>query len=324
MRIAGVNVGKVTDVEHLTERRDRRDHRAGRRRGADARRRTRRPAGRDRDDGARRGRAAAARGRDLQAAPAPVPRGQLLRRPAARAARTRAEIDDGHTFPVNQTAYSVQLDQVLTTLQGDVRADLQIFLNQFGNALIKHGGAEGFRELYRTSPRRLQVHVAGQRGPRSAPSRGDLARRDPAASTGSSAASAATRARSRTWSPTCAIFTGSFAAEDVALGAGDRGAARRRSTRREPAFANLNALASRRCAPSPARRCPASRSTPETLRRGDCRSSTRSAALVSERELRGLVADLRPTIPSSPSSRERTSTVPRAGAALSSAASTRS
>ncbi len=62
------------------------------------------------------------------------------------------EVDDEHTFPINQTSYSVQLDQVLTTLQGDVRADLQTFLDQFGNALTKYGGAEGFRELYRSSP----------------------------------------------------------------------------------------------------------------------------------------------------------------------------
>ena len=87
----------------------------------------------------------------LQAAPAAVPRGQLLRRHGARAARTPPSPDDGYTYPVNQTAYSVQLDQVLTTLQADVRTDLQIFLDQLGNALIKYGGAEGFRELYRTS-----------------------------------------------------------------------------------------------------------------------------------------------------------------------------
>ena len=62
------------------------------------------------------------------------------------------EADDGHAFPINQTSNSVQLDQVLTTLQADVRADLQTFLDQFGNALIEHGGAEGFHELYRTSP----------------------------------------------------------------------------------------------------------------------------------------------------------------------------
>ncbi|HEY8002327.1 MAG TPA: MlaD family protein, partial [Solirubrobacterales bacterium] len=59
--------------------------------------------------------------------------------------------DDGFTYPVNQTSYSVQLDQVLTTLQGDVRTDLQVFLDQLGNAFVKYGGAKGFRELYRTS-----------------------------------------------------------------------------------------------------------------------------------------------------------------------------
>src|SRR5215211_7336672 len=57
-----------------------------------------------------------------------------------------------HTFPVMQTSASVQLDQVLTTLQYGVRRDLQIFLKEFGNALTKYGGAAGFRELYRTSP----------------------------------------------------------------------------------------------------------------------------------------------------------------------------
>ncbi len=53
---------------------------------------------------------------------------------------------------MTQTSASVQLDQVLTTLQGGVRKNLQIFLKEFGNALTKYGGAEGFRELYRTSP----------------------------------------------------------------------------------------------------------------------------------------------------------------------------
>jgi phospholipid/cholesterol/gamma-HCH transport system substrate-binding protein len=62
------------------------------------------------------------------------------------------EVDDGYQFPVSQTAHQVQLDQVLGTLQADVRADLQSFLREFGSALIEHGGAEGWRELYRTSP----------------------------------------------------------------------------------------------------------------------------------------------------------------------------
>ena len=89
VRIAGVNVGKVTEVEPLTaadaERRRRRRPAAS---AAGGGRGSRRPAGRRGDDGAQRRRAAAPRGRDVQAAPAPVPGGQLLRRPAARAART--------------------------------------------------------------------------------------------------------------------------------------------------------------------------------------------------------------------------------------------
>jgi phospholipid/cholesterol/gamma-HCH transport system substrate-binding protein len=62
------------------------------------------------------------------------------------------EAPDGYTVPLEQTSVSVQLDQVLTTLQSDVRTDLQVFLEEFGSALSDHGGAEGFQELYRTSP----------------------------------------------------------------------------------------------------------------------------------------------------------------------------
>ncbi len=47
-----------------------------------------------------------------------------------------AEVSDGHTFGLDQTAHTVQLDQVLTTLQSDVRSDVRTFLDQFGNALI--------------------------------------------------------------------------------------------------------------------------------------------------------------------------------------------
>jgi phospholipid/cholesterol/gamma-HCH transport system substrate-binding protein len=62
------------------------------------------------------------------------------------------EAPSDHTFPVTQTSASVQLDQVLTTLQSGVRRNLQIFLKEFGNALVKYGGAQGFRTLYATSP----------------------------------------------------------------------------------------------------------------------------------------------------------------------------
>jgi phospholipid/cholesterol/gamma-HCH transport system substrate-binding protein len=51
---------------------------------------------------------------------------------------------DGHTFPVNQTASPVQLDQVLTTLPSATRKDLQTVLRQLSSGL-GHGGAAGYR-----------------------------------------------------------------------------------------------------------------------------------------------------------------------------------
>ena len=62
------------------------------------------------------------------------------------------ELGSGSVVPENQTSASVQFDQVLTSLQAPVRQDLQIFLKEFGGALAKYGGAEGFRESLRTSP----------------------------------------------------------------------------------------------------------------------------------------------------------------------------
>ena len=55
-------------------------------------------------------------------------------------------------IPIEQTSTSVQFDQVLTTLQAPVRENLQIFLQEFGAALDKYGGAKGFQESFRTSP----------------------------------------------------------------------------------------------------------------------------------------------------------------------------
>jgi phospholipid/cholesterol/gamma-HCH transport system substrate-binding protein len=62
------------------------------------------------------------------------------------------ELDSGSVVPENQTSNSVQLDQVLTDLQAPVREDLQIFLKEFGGALDKYGGAKGFQTSFRTSP----------------------------------------------------------------------------------------------------------------------------------------------------------------------------
>jgi ABC-type transporter Mla subunit MlaD len=62
------------------------------------------------------------------------------------------ELHSGSVVPENQTSTSVQFDQVLTSLQAPVRQDLQIFLKEFGGALAKYGGAEGFQTSFRTSP----------------------------------------------------------------------------------------------------------------------------------------------------------------------------
>jgi phospholipid/cholesterol/gamma-HCH transport system substrate-binding protein len=200
--------------------------------------------------------------------------------------------DDGYTYPVNQTAYSVQLDQILTTLQGDVRSDLQLFLDQLGNAFIKYGGAEGFRELYRTSApagkytsQVNQAVLGTEPGDLSGLIRGldhvvrGLGRNE------ATLQDLVTNFR---------IFSGSFAAEDIALGEAIEELPNTLEAAR-PAFANLNSS-------FPALRAfarealPGTRSSPATLRAA-IPFVEQVRQLVSEQELRGLVADLRPTIP---------------------------
>jgi phospholipid/cholesterol/gamma-HCH transport system substrate-binding protein len=203
------------------------------------------------------------------------------------------EVDEGYTFSVSQTAGSVQLDQIFTnSLQSDVRRDLQVFLDQFGQALIDEGGAESIRTLYRTSPGAFrstsQVNEAllGQNA-------GDLSglirnlgrvvrglgRNEEALK------DTVTNLR---------IFTGSLAAEDAALeqaivelpGVLDAAG---------PAFANLNAS-------FPPLRAfareimPGVETAPETLEVAT--PLLRQLRLLSRpAELRGLVADLRPAVP---------------------------
>jgi phospholipid/cholesterol/gamma-HCH transport system substrate-binding protein len=66
------------------------------------------------------------------------------------------ELSSGSVVPENQTSESVQFDQVLTSLDAPVRQDLQIFLKEFGGALDKYGGAQGFQTSFRTSPAAYQ------------------------------------------------------------------------------------------------------------------------------------------------------------------------
>ena len=56
-------------------------------------------------------------------------------------------------FPAAQTSNYVQLDEILTgSLQTDSRRNLQVLLDQFGSALIDEGGAKSLQTLNRAAP----------------------------------------------------------------------------------------------------------------------------------------------------------------------------
>lgn len=67
------------------------------------------------------------------------------------------EMASDGTVPLTQTSASVALDEVVTTLQSDVREDLQTVLDQFSKALVRDGGSAGLRKLYRSSPRAFRA-----------------------------------------------------------------------------------------------------------------------------------------------------------------------
>jgi phospholipid/cholesterol/gamma-HCH transport system substrate-binding protein len=54
------------------------------------------------------------------------------------------ELDDGSTVPVTQTATTVTLPDILDTLDSDVRGDLQTFLHEYGTVALQGGGARAF------------------------------------------------------------------------------------------------------------------------------------------------------------------------------------
>lgn len=203
-----------------------------------------------------------------------------------------SEAPDGYVLPIDQTSVSVQLDQVLTTLQSDVRTDLQVFLEEFGAALVDHGGAEGFQEVYKTSPAAYkytsQVNEAFL-GTEPHDLSGVIRNFDKVA-----AALVRNEEQLKDLVTNFRIFAGSFAAEDDALeeaivelpGVIDSG---------NTAFTNLNeSFPSLRAFAVEA--LPGVRSTPQTL---DVATPFihQVRLLVSKQELRGLVAELRPTIP---------------------------
>ncbi len=202
-------------------------------------------------------------------------------------------LPDNGQIPIQQTAGSVQLDQVLTTFQAPVRGDLQSLLREVGLAFSRYGGAEGLREFNRSGApayKNTSLVNTAVLGTRPDDLSGVVRNFD-------RVVTALNRNQSQLTGlvTNLRIVTGSFAAEDTALAGsihqlpGVLRAAR-------PAFANLNAS-------FPAVRAfarealPGIRSTEGTI---DVALPffRQLRALVSPSELRGLTRDLRPTIPS--------------------------
>jgi virulence factor Mce-like protein len=59
---------------------------------------------------------------------------------------------DGDTVPVQQTATPVQFGQVLEALQADTRKDLQTFLKEYAQEGLGHGGAQAYNKLLDNGP----------------------------------------------------------------------------------------------------------------------------------------------------------------------------
>jgi ABC-type transporter Mla subunit MlaD len=202
------------------------------------------------------------------------------------------EAPDGYTFPLEQSSVSVQLDQVLTTFQADVRENLQTFLDEFGSALVDHGGAEGFQELYRSSAGSFkatsQVNEA-LLGTEPHDLSGFVRNFDRVA-----VGLSRNEDQLKDLVTNFRVFAGSFAAESAALERGIRTLPEVLEASR-PAFRNLNA------AFPPLRAfareaLPGVRSTGPTL---DAATPWihQVRLLSSKRELRGLTKDLRPAVP---------------------------
>jgi phospholipid/cholesterol/gamma-HCH transport system substrate-binding protein len=203
------------------------------------------------------------------------------------------ELEDGGTIPMQQTAAPVQFGDVLNALQSDTREDLKTFLEEYGGKGLANGGAEGFREsiqywedAYRNSAlandatlgedpsRDLQRMMKGQAKTFAALARDERALQDLITNFN--------------------VTAGAFAREDVALEASIPELRDMLRTAR-PALGSLNAsLPSVRSFARDA--LPGVRSSDETLA-ASLPFMTQARRLMSPAELRGLAAELRRRIP---------------------------
>ncbi len=268
VRIGGVNVGKVVKIEHL---------RAGDR-GAVATLRideVGRPIHKD---------------ATLKIRPNIFLEGNTFvdLRPGSPSAPT---LDDGDTIPASQTSLAVQIDQIFTALQADTRRDLQLLLQELGDGL-QGAGAQGFNrsiDYWEDAFRGSAVVSDAQRGLRPH----DLSEYISRAGTVAGALDRDPEAL-KNFITDFNTTAAAFAAEQANL---ERTIAELPRTLRaaQPALRALNDSF------PPLRRLvvdfrPAVRSSGPALD-----ASTpfirQARGLVSQRELKGLVADLRPLVP---------------------------
>ena len=147
------------------------------------------------------------------------------------------EAEDGYIVPINQTAVSVQLADVLGTLTSDVRRqpDPRRRAGRRARRSRRSRGAEHVLPLLSGC---VPLHLAGQRGAARAPPRGPAG----VIRNVDRVASALTRNEGQLEDlvTNLRVVTGSFASEDAAL---EQGIAELPRTLRaaRPAFANLNA-----------------------------------------------------------------------------------
>ena len=200
-------------------------------------------------------------------------------------------LDEGETIPIQQTAAPVQFGQVLSALQSDTREDLKIVLQEYGDALAR-GGADGFNrsiQYWEQAYKNSAVVNEAQLG---------LAEHDLSGYVDSAGAVAAALDRNRSALKSLitdfAEFSTSLAREEQNLSATIAELPRTLSV-------GYRALGSLNAAFPPFRRFvaamrPAVRSSGPALD-ASLPLFTQLRKLVSRPELRGLVADLVPTVP---------------------------
>ncbi len=315
------NVGKVTEVEPARVRRRGTGRGTGEDDGAGGGGGGQHGAtGRGGDDGDRGRGPADQDGRDLPAPPAAVPRGQPVRRRQA-GQPGAPEADDGHIFPLEQTLGLGPARPGADHAPGG-RPRRTCRSSSTSSATRSTSTAAPRASRSSTAPRRgaFKYTVAGERGAarhRAARPLGP----DPQPRPGRRRALGRNEEQLKDLVTNFRIVAGSFAAEERRARAGDRelpggarGVAARRSATSTPP--------SRRCAPSPARRC---RACARPARPLDAATPFihQVRRLVSKHELRGLSHDLRPTIPRPREARAADDPVPRPGPRRCRAASTR-